>query len=56
MIRRPRLLSAGLTIRQSSNVSAPNFGLTLTLAKAREWYSRAADLGPADAASRLGEL
>jgi hypothetical protein len=37
-------------------IGIPNFRSHADLAKAREWYSRAADLGSADASSRLGEL
>jgi hypothetical protein len=37
-------------------IGIPNFGFYADLVKAREWYSRAADLGSADAPSRLGEL
>jgi hypothetical protein len=37
-------------------IGIPNFQAQANPAKAREWYRRAADLGSADAASRLGEL
>lgn len=37
-------------------IGIPYFRSYADLAKAREWYSRAADLGSADASSRLGEL
>src|SRR5215831_17191132 len=37
-------------------IGIPDFRSHADLAKAREWYSRAADLGSADASSRLGEL
>jgi TPR repeat protein len=37
-------------------IGIPNFQSHADPAKAREWYRRAADLGSAAAASRLGEL
>jgi hypothetical protein len=37
-------------------IGIPNFRSHADLAKAREWYSRAADLGSAHASSRLAEL
>jgi TPR repeat protein len=38
------------------SIGIPNFQSHANPAKAREWYRRAADLGSAAAASRLGEL
>jgi TPR repeat protein len=38
------------------HIGIPNFRSYADLAKAREWYSRAGELGSADASSRLGEL
>jgi hypothetical protein len=37
-------------------IGIPNFRFHADLMKAREWYSRAADLGSADASSRLREF
>jgi TPR repeat protein len=37
-------------------IGIPNFQAQADPAKAGEWYRRAADLGSADASSRLGEL
>jgi TPR repeat protein len=39
-----------------AKIGIPNFRSYADLAKAREWYSRAGELGSADASSRLGEL